>query len=370
MIHPLKYISPPLSTEFSIWMFSDIHNGVSPGELATAVGQIDSEIWDIGINIGDNMQPDDDGDTPYINYINELNNFINKDINKIYHIPGNHDRTKASDPAGADFYHKKYCSPFSADNSIYNGQPYTPQGDYQAFSLEVGNMLIVCMGDDNSGAQPGGEDGLGSGSFNFRASGNISSSQWTWFKNIIESNTDKIIIVVTHHGIKDTNIGMGWKEFTQATWRNANIDNSLYYDVDDAIRRGYIAYINNTEGSINTTTGDSDVTNEIKTWLETYGQYIDLWTHGHYHRKIGDEWLGRTRYAEKYGTRFLNCSVMNSVLHNYYNGDLEVKSNVLSISGNKMTIKTYVHYDPNSVISVGYYAPEEFEITLKRNFVR
>ena len=95
-------------------------------------------------------------------------------------------------------------------------------------------------------------------------------------KDTVAANKNNNIIVMAHHGIKDTNIAMGHKEFTQATWRDENIDNSLYYNVDDAIRRGYIAYIDNTEGSFNSVTGDSDVTNEIKNWFELNGKYIDL----------------------------------------------------------------------------------------------
>lgn len=367
-----KRFSNRVVDEFGIWVFSDNHDGnaTTAGQTRDAVNQIDLEEWDIGMNLGDVVNPDSEGNTPYANYITELDNFTNHSLNQIYHVIGNHDRTKASDPQGANYYYKTNCSPIPGDNSNFSGQPYVPVGNYLYYTISIGNLLIVCLGDDNSGLPPSGEDGLGSGNMAFRASGSLTSAQWTWFKSTIENNTDKIIVVASHIGVKDTTIGTGWREFTRALWRDATIDDSLLYDVDDAWRRGYIAYINNTEGAVDTTTGDSDATNEIKTWLESYGQYIDLWLSGHYHRKIGEVWAGRGRYCEKYGTRFLNCCPLQSHLHIYYQGELETKSNILRIKGNTMKIKTYVHYDPNSLISSGYYAPEEIEITLKKKFIK
>lgn len=365
MIHPSKLIGNKIST-LSIWVSSDNHDGEVVNETALAVSHVDNEEWDLGLNLGDVIAPDDEGDGVYTHYLNQYSGFTNHSLDKIYHLQGNHDSPKDS----ANIYWEKYCSPFDSDNSYYANKPFPVTGSEDAYYITIGNLLIICVGDWNNGTQPGGEAGLGSGSLNWRASGNITTAQWNFLKNTVQNNTDKIIIVCTHHGIKGTNIGMEWKEFNQAFSRNASYDPTGIYNVDDSHRMGYIAYINNDEGTVNTTTGDSDATNEIKTWLESYGQYIDIWLNGHYHRKIGDTWNSKTRYAEKYGTRFLNCSVMNSKLHTYYWNNLEVKSNFLNINGDKMTIKTYVHKDPSSSVSVGYYAPEEFEITLKRKFVR
>lgn len=366
---PIQKLFGNKKEELSFWWFSDVHQGADVGSLSRAVAQIDNETWDFAVNGGDNMKPDDDGDEHYLEYLDELDSFTNHDINKVYHIGGNHDRTKANDPSGLDFYQKKYTSPFSENNSYYDGQPITPVGTYNAYSVTKGNFMFVCLGDNNGGDPAGGESGLGGGSFNFRASGNISLSQWNWFKSTIENNTDKIIVVGSHIAIKDTTIGTGYNEFRQALWQDAEIDNSLTQNVDDAARRGYIAYIENEEGSFDSETGDSDATNEIKSWLETNGQYIDLWITGHYHRKIGEDWNGRTRYAEKYGTRFLNGAIINSKLAGLWLNNNESKSNIFNIVGDKMTIKTYVHYDPSETIDVGYYEPEEFTIQLKRKYI-
>ena len=188
MIHPLKLTGRQKGV-LKTWVFSDRHNNTTPGELSSAVTQIDQEQWDLGFNLGDNMRPDDDGDTDYQTYLAELNNFSNHSLSDIFHIPGNHDRTKQSDPSGADFYHKKYCSPFATDNAIYAtaNRKYNPDGKYNAYTVKIGNLVFICLGDNNSGAPPGGEDGLGSGAMNFRASGNISRSDWNWFKRYSSS---------------------------------------------------------------------------------------------------------------------------------------------------------------------------------------
>lgn len=366
----MKYIAKKTikKDEFNIWAFSDVHDGAVSDELSLACTQIDSEKWDIGLVMGDQVAPDDDTITGFTNYINQFNPLNYHSLNNFYHLGGNHDRTPESNPDGRDFYFRKYCSPIPGDNDLYNDQPYTPEGIYNAFSVEIGNVLILMLGDDNGGGQPGGESGLSGGSINFRASGNISSQQWDWFKNKVENNREKIIIVGSHQGIKDTTIGTGWKEFNQAFTRNENYLPLDHYEAEDSKRAGYISYINNCEGKINTETGDSEATNQIKSWLKQNGKYIDLWMHGHYHRKLGDVWNGRTRFEVVYDIPFIDVSSMNSKLHLYYWGKLEVKSNLINIKGKVMTIKTYVHKDPNGLVNQGFYLPEELRIPIKTEF--
>lgn len=372
MSHPLTVNRK--NSELNIWVPSDNHHGNTAIDfgIGYAANQIDSEPWDIGLNLGDVVVADTEGLTTFQGYITELtSNLSTHNLNQIYHVIGNHDRSKESSTEGTDANFKDTCSPFTTDNSNFVGQPYAPVGDYLCWHITIGNLMIITLGDYNAGPPPGGEDGLGSGNAGQRSAGNITTDMWTRFKSYVENNTDKIIIVASHITLKDTTIGSGFKEFYKALNRSATFDpTSIGLDQDSADRSGYIAYINNTEGDVDTTTGDSTATNEIKTWMETNGQHIDLWIHGHYHRKIGSVWAGRSHHEEKYGTHFINCSTCQERLHFFYLEQLEVKSGFLRIKGDTLTYRTYVHHDPNSVIPQGYYEPEEIKIKLKRNFSR
>lgn len=367
----IKHFDKKTTSKLTIATLNDVHHDIVPGEFSNVVTSLDSLEFDLLVNLGDMMRPDLNVDSHYLAYITDLQSSTNHPLNKHYHIIGNHDLTKKDDPLGRDHFFKKYCSPVAGDNSYYTGQPYgtIANSTYQCWGVEIGNLLLIGIGDDNAGDPPGGENGLGTGNENFRASGHFTRAQWNLFKSFVESNTDKIILVFSHVGIKDTTIGTGYTEFEGALSEEAFYDSSPQ-DEMDSHTRGYVGMIENLRTNFHYGTGDSDESNEIKTWFETWGKYIDMFLSGHIHTKIGQQWAGRGRYVEKYGTHFLVSGMGNSKLALLYNSQLEVRSGMLEIKGNKMKIRTYVHKDPNSVIPQGYYTPEDFEITLKRNFIK
>lgn len=365
----LHLLTTQRNQTFGIWAFSDQHVSADTGRLQQAVQQIDNETWDIALNLGDAFKADAAGDTEGQQWVSELDNFTNHNISSVYSIMGNHDANDESDPVGPNYYFQKYVDPAGNNpttSKIVNAyRPYAINAlgndDYASFYLKIGNMLIIMLGDRNEGPPPMGEDGLGTGSANFRASGGLTLAEWNAFTSLVENNTDKIIIVCSHQGIRDTTIGTGNDEFFPAFYRMADPYSAYpdrFGDITEAKKAGYIAYIENTlyEDTINT-------------WITQNGQYIDLWMTGHYHRKINDSWAGRTRFANAFGTNFLNIASVNSILHNYYWGLLESKSNLIEIKGSTMTIRTYIHYDQNGIIPQGFYNEETITLQLKRRLI-
>lgn len=366
---------------FSIWAFSDVHQGDNIGYLTRAVSDFNDKEWDIAVNLGDNVSPNGN-DADHDDFIAEFSGLSNgHEIDDVYHIMGNSDATVKSDPNGANFYFQRYCDPFGL-NTTYSGvtqRPYPITGTYDAYYFTVGNMLIIMISDRNDDDPPSGENGQDRADPDGRRAGGAwTTEQWTFLKNTVENNTDKIIIVGSHQAIKDTSLGSGWGEFVDAHHEGRTLKVDDLFDKDDvneqyAFQKGYVGFIENTQGTINTTTGDSTVTDDIKTWLETNGQYIDLWLTAHFHRYIGESYNSKTRYAEVYGCKFLNITCINSHYgyYTYSNGvngtpvEVESKSNLLSINGNNLNIKTYIHDDPYAVTPNGFYAAEEFNITLK-----
>lgn len=360
--------------DVGIWMFSDVHDNDTRNEIGLAAQQMDGESWTHAINGGDIMVGDGDGDGLYQRYIDRLNGGLNiHSSHDVYTVIGNHDKGLDSSAEGTDFFFKKHLSPITGDNSNHVNQPTTPTGNYKQMVIPIGkNMVVITLGDANSGLPPGGEDGLGSGSLNYRASGNIDLATWVEFKAAVAANKDKIIIAVSHHGIFNTVIGTGFENLGQggASWRDLNHDPVLHADPKDYATRGYISRIGNVEGAYNDLTGESDTTNEIAAWFTDNGKYIDLFCNGHYHTQLDDEWQGFTEYAEVYGTKFLNIGAINTEHHNFYTGLLVSRSRIFQIKGRQLTIKSKIHKDPNGIEVEGEFLKRiERKITLKTKFI-
>lgn len=358
---------PPQGEILKIWAFGDTHHQSNGNELQLACGQVDGIDWDFAINVGDNIRADLVGESYWVNYINQYNGFTNKSRSQVYEVIGNHDKTVQSNPNGADYLFKKYCSPIPGDNNYFIDQPFTPTGNYLQYSFNVGNVVVVTLGDYNSGPPPGGEDGVaGSPPANFRATGNIKRSDWDVFKQTIIDNIGKIIIVATHIGIKDTTVGTGYKEFRAALHQS----NSYSYgenDVNDSDRRGYISMIDNEETNFDGQTGDSDQTNEIKSFFEQYGEHIALVISGHYHARLNDSWNNRGVLEQKYNTHFLNVCPMNTKVSLIPN-TLTQLSKFITIQGNEMKIETFIHNDPVNNNPSGVY--DETVIPLNISFIQ
>jgi hypothetical protein len=349
--------------KFNIWLHSDAHQAAHIGSLQLAVEQMDLQPWDISVGLGDwfaSIGQEQQG----IDIVSELDNFTNHNISDVYRIGGNHDQTPESDPNGSDYYFKKYIDPLgdnpATSKVITANRPYPITGNYDSYHLEIGNMIIIMLGDRNDGPPPMGRDGLDTSLSSRRASGGISTAQWNWFTNLVETNTDKIIIVCSHQAIKDTIIGSGFDEFFPAYNRDENYSypSELHGDVDEAKRAGYIAYIEGVQSE-----------STIDTWLTTNGQYIDMWFCGHYHEKINETWNGRGRYAQKYGTHFLDISSINWGYHIFYE-EIPSKSYLANIQSNQLNLRCYIHEDKEAVYSVGFYDPYNLTISLKTEFVK
>ena len=375
-------------TNIKLWALSDVHQGVNVGNLVQAVTDFNDFDYDVALNIGDDMGPDNGNsdDTGFEPFIDEFAGLSNgHTINDIYHIMGNSDATVKSAPEGKDFFFKKWCDPFGINtaSSGVTQRPYPITGTYDAYSFEIGNMIIIMISDSNWDDPPAGENGQDrEDPDGRRAGGALTAEQWNFLKDTVAANQNKIIIVCTHQAIKDTTIGSGWGEFIDGHHVGRVPSRSESRDPDTEqyqFQKGYIGFIENNQGSINTSTGDSTITDEIKTWLQSNGQFIDLWITGHYHTHIGETYAGRTRYEQVYNTNFLNIASVNHTLgwFDYPSGgtspqnaqNVQSKSNLISIDGNNLNVKTYIHDDPTTAaIPAGFYAPEEINITLKRSF--
>lgn len=354
-------------SKFNIWAFSDTHVSNGPTQeahLANAIADANSLMnFDIVVNGGDTFSRGFIGDSFGTTIVNVLDNLTanGHSISDIYSIMGNHDDTGLSDPeAEANYYWKRYIDSsgsFPGTSKIVNAnRPYQirPLGstNYASYYIEVGNMLMIFLGDRNDGDPPAGENGIVGGGtpYDGLVGGALTSTEWNAFTSLVEANKNKIILVTSHQPPYESTTRSGFQEFWDSLYPGLDYDAAFTYPEANRYA-GCIGYIEQTL-SIST----------IDTWLQANSQYIDLWMHGHCHRSIGEIYNGRTRKENKFDMTVLNiCSVQGS--------PGEVLSNLISIEGRALTSKTYVHDTWQGSAPVGWYDPEEFTMQLKRTLI-
>ena len=117
---------------------------------------------------------------------------------------GNHDASGPSEPQ--QWWFKKWLDP--ADNSTqFSGvdatkRPFLVDSTWERYSFEAGSLLFLMMGDRNDGGPPVGRDIDGG-----YPAGAISSETFEWWREILASYPDKIIISAHHHMLKETTVG-------------------------------------------------------------------------------------------------------------------------------------------------------------------
>src|SRR5690606_22609758 len=118
---------------------------------------------------------------------------------RTFGLEGNHDWWN-------DLFHD-YIDPIG-ENPGTSGRtaanfPITPVGDRRCFYLRKGNLMFLCIGDNQNFSSPQGESSADYSPKNYNASGGYSSSSWRAFVKYILSNLDINIVVCTHHPLKN-----------------------------------------------------------------------------------------------------------------------------------------------------------------------
>ena len=149
---------------FLVWMLSDIQPETIPERkvLEAAVADVNENIGsvDIGIMAGDLLKSrSHDDDFNWI--INTRNKAKVKDW---YQIAGNHDVR-----SGPIFY------------------KYFPHSEY--YAVKYGNVLFLFLSDQSTASRS-----------------DISDETFAWWKNMVKSNRDKIIITVSHAQLKNSGL--------------------------------------------------------------------------------------------------------------------------------------------------------------------
>ena len=202
-----------------LWAFSDAHVGSDRKRgresLAEAITQSEREFdWDIAVDLGDQsgaqgLPVDEEGEDVAHQFL-ALRKHRREDI---YSLSGNHDRSGLDE--SKNWWWRKWVDP-TGENTRYSGvdarrRRYSVNGTWERYSFQVGNVLFLMMSDINEPSQKIGRGPLGG-----NPGGVVSGETFVWWKEMVESNPDRIIISAHHYVLKNTTVASGeWGAFAR-----------------------------------------------------------------------------------------------------------------------------------------------------------
>ena len=247
--------------------------------------------WDIMLDIGDlsgsQTPPDEEEGEEVVRQYSASTIHPREDF---YNIVGNHD---ASGPdESCQWWFRKWVDP-TGEHSEYSGvhadrRPYPVEGTWERYSFQVGNVLVLAMGDRNDGGPP-----VGRGERGGYPAGAVTWETFEWWQEKVEENRDKIIVTAHHHMLKSTTVASG-------PWEG--VDEGYHGRFEDGapIGASYLYFVG----------GEPDA-GAFESYLAANPGAVDLWLGGHTHTNPDDTQGGRSHVERKWGVTFVNVAAIS-----------------------------------------------------------
>lgn len=349
-----------------LWVFGDAHVGtdLKRGRESLSDALRTSERggdqggapfnWDIAIDVGDmsggQSVPEDEEGREVVRQFSVLEQHPRE---AVYSVCGNHDRSGLDEPAA--WWWRKWIDPMGEHTEFSNvdsgKRPYRVEGTWERYAFRVGNILFLMMSDINEPTQKIGRGDLGG-----NPGGVVSGETFRWWKRMVESNQNSIVISVHHYMLKDTTVASG-------EWEGMNRDAVGNW------RSGYHGYKpeGTPEGASYLYFVDSKPDAQaFERYLAEHPGAVDIWLGGHTHAHPDDTCGGKSHVEEKWGTHFINAACLSR-----YHGTTNVpKSRVLTFreGSRDVRVRCYMHTD--EFLPQGWYEKAERCLQLTRAFRR
>jgi hypothetical protein len=355
----------PTGKKFNLWAFGDAHVGKDLTEnresLTEAIQQSEFGLkdapsfdWDIAINVGDlsgaHGSPQDDEGEQIVKQYGSLKKHPRE---AIYDISGNHDRNALGEPDGAWF--QKWVDPMGQNSatSRINSQnrPYPTDGTWERYSFRVGNLLFLMMSDVNEPTQTVGRGELGG-----NPGGVVRNEAFEWWKKMVESNRDSIILTAHHYVLKNTTVASGeWEGMKKKNDAWATNYHG-YFEKGTPKGASYLYWVNSKP--------DAQL---FENYLESNPGRVAMWFGGHTHTNPDDRAGGKSHIETKWGTNFLNVCALTRYHVRKHSKPMS-RHLCFTEGSDQVRVRCYMH--TNEYAPVGWYDKAERIIKLPRPFSR
>jgi len=354
--------SPPRT--FRVWATSDAHVGTDMRHhkresLAEAIRQ--SELgegsppfeWDIALHLGDSSgnqgSPKDDEGELVVRQFAAARRHVRE---QFYNLAGNHDATFADEKT--QWWFRKWLDP-TGENTKHSGvdaknRPYPVEGTWERYSFRVGNLLFAMMSDRNDVGPP-----VGRGERGGYPAGAVTGETFGWWKDLVEQNTDAIIVSAHHHMLKATTVASGeWEGFvkTEADVWKPNYHG--YFPQGGPMGASYLYWVD----------GRPDA-QAFENYLTEHNGAIALWLGGHTHTNPDDRTGGRSHVERKWGVNFANISALTRC-HGHRHSTPMSRLFTFTDGSSQVRVQCYLHtsqYKPQ-----GWYQQAERVLELGKPF--
>ncbi len=392
--------NPDLNRPFRLWANACSHVGgdlhpknrsggkrvgedIRPREsLATAIRQSEgfnndgapSFEWDIAVHLGDfsgnQGAPADDEGAEVVRQFGSLRKHRREDF---YSLAGNHDATFVNEPA--QWWFRKWIDPLG-ENTGFSGvdperRPYKVEGTWERYSFRVGNILFLMMSDRNHIGPP-----VGRGDHGGYPAGAVSLETFQWWKHMVETNQDSIIVSAHHHVLRNTTVASGPWEGLGVQSEQQYLDKSQRSLTDTPAgskrrshpeQKGYHGYY--SDGGPEGTSylyfvGDKPNAGAFENYLEKHPGAIDIWLGAHTHTDPDDTFGGKSHIEQKWGVTFINVAALTE----YHSRTRTTMSRLLEFkpNSNQVSARCYLHND--QFAPRGWHAPAQREFFITKPF--
>lgn len=350
---------------FRLWATGDSHVGTDlrrkRQSLADAIRQSEAGgdeggpafDWDIALHVGDlsgnQGSPNDEEGKEVVRQFAALRKHRRE---QFYNLAGNHDASGPGEPT--QWWFKKWADP-TGENTQFSGvdpksRPYPVEGTWERYSFRVGNMLFLMMSDRNDGGPPVGRAKRGG-----YPAGAVTGETLRWWKSMVETHPEDIIITAHHHMLRSTTVASGpWEGFRKNTGGKHLSHYHGYFPAGGPQGASYLYWVD----------GKPDA-QAFERYLSAHPNAIDLWFGGHTHTNPDDRKGGRTHIERKWDVNFINCAALSR----YHASKTTLPmSRLLTFTegSNIARVQCYLHTSQHA--PQGWYAKAERTIPLSQPF--